>query len=836
MIAPTSGALPSGEGLVEGLKKSSADVAITVPSIVQDLAQDAQLLEYCAENLQTIIFCGGDLPQSIGDTVATRIRLLNQFGASELGLTPNILHPDRRSTQDWKYVQFHPLLGLDLREVSDGLHELYAVRSPEKKDIQPTFTIFPDVQEYASRDLFARHPSTSKADLWSWQSRADDIIVFLNGEKTNPISMEQKITSHHKDISAVLVIGAQRFQAALLIEPLLENKSMNTADRAVFLEAVWPTIEEANKEAPTHARVMKSHVMFTSPHKPMLRAGKGTVQRSGTLKSHAKEIDALYKDAETMSSYPICLNLAPEAISNRDMLLQPVREAVLSTMEWSSLDDSRDFFERGMDSVHVLALVRRLRQTLTLPTLMPSTVYTSPSTLALTDAILRLADLDKTSKASEQEARVKERNALIAEYKKRVDERLSRGDRKLPKDGREVIVLTGSTGNLGSYLLNAMLDDPKIAHIYCLDHKPESLLTRRERNRRVGITSSPDGKRVSFMTVDLSKELFGLDKAEYEDLALRTTRVIHNAWTVNFNFPLHFFRAQLDGLVNLLNSADTSKRSTRLFYVSSVSSVMAHRSESGFTPEEVIASDSAPGPTGYAESKFVAEQIINYAAEKGPLSHSLAFARVGQIAGAARHDGIWNTDEWFPSLVASSVDLGIMPKSLGPMFDLIDWVPIDILSSIILELTMRTEYPVFESDTMGRRALTVYHPLNPNEMTWTVLQEILVKELASYSKTPIAMVSLPDWIAKLRKRTQSILNSHEESDRSPSNVFNSVSAAKLLGFFEGLAASEGDSMNQLSCTATLKSSNQMQKLRPLDDTMFRKWIREWFSTTSVETS
>ena len=206
MTAPTSGAVLSGEGLVESLKTTCADVALLVPSIVQDLAQDPKLLDYCSTHLEAIIYCGGDLPRIIGDVVASKVRLLNQFGASELGLTPALISLTDRDLEDWKYTQFHPRLGLELRPVSHDIYELYAVRNPDKIDTQPTFTIFPNAEEYASRDLFIRHPS--KSELWRWQARADDIVVFLNGEKTNPISMEQHIVSRNFDISAALVIGA----------------------------------------------------------------------------------------------------------------------------------------------------------------------------------------------------------------------------------------------------------------------------------------------------------------------------------------------------------------------------------------------------------------------------------------------------------------------------------------------------------------------------------------------------------------------------------------------------------------------------------------------------
>lgn len=142
MISPTSGMITSAEGMVRGSKKTPADVAIVVPSIIQELSQSPDLLDYCARNLEFIIYCGGDLPQAVGDTIASKIRLLNQFGATELGLTANILSLDDRGNEDWKYMHFHPDLGIDLRHVRDNLHELYVVHDPLKEEQQPTITLF----------------------------------------------------------------------------------------------------------------------------------------------------------------------------------------------------------------------------------------------------------------------------------------------------------------------------------------------------------------------------------------------------------------------------------------------------------------------------------------------------------------------------------------------------------------------------------------------------------------------------------------------------------------------------------------------------------------------
>ena len=820
MIAPTSGALPSGEGLVQSLKQTPADVAFIVPSIVQDLAQNPELLDYCAKHLRAIIYCGGDLPQAIGDIIASRVRLLNQFGASELGLTPNLLSLTNRGPEDWKYAQFHPKLGLELREVSDDIYELYAVRDSTKKDTQPTFTIFPDAQEYASRDLFVRHPSKDKPDLWSWHARADDIIVFLNGEKTNPVSMEQHIVARNADISAALVLGAQRFQAALLIEPTTTGKPMDPAERAAFIERIWPTVEEANKDAPSHARLLKSHVLFTQPQKPMLRAGKGTVQRSGTLKSYASEIDALYRDADTMST--VLEGDVEDLKDNLDeaTVSKCVRQSILSTVQLPSLDESANIFALGMDSLHALVLVRKLRKSLVIPSIALSTVYTNPSILALTAAMLHILDEHQISKVSQEQARTRERNDMIQDLKTLVDQRLqlklNDASNVPPRPEHEIVILTGSTGTLGSYILDALLRSSVVAHIYCLNRVKDGLSTQIKKHRLLGLQSPPSNNRLSFLTVDLSQKDFNLTTAQYDELGSKATLVIHNAWAVNFNLSFPSFRIQLENLVNLLAFANNSAKSARFFYVSSIGSVISYRSRSAKTPENLVTADSAPGPNGYSESKYAAEQIIDHAAQKMSSGPSLAFARVGQIAGAANRPGIWNKAEWFPSMIISSVQIGALPDSLGPAFDQVDWVPIDLLADILVELALKKGHSVAGYTSSETHHADVYHPLNPYTTTWTALRDTILDELSSETVKPMDVIPLRRWIAKVRMEAERAVDSGETGDNVDLEAaLRSNPAAKLLDFYEGLSAPERLSTNQLEFSETLKLSKGMQGLKPI---------------------
>lgn len=64
--------------------------------------------------------------------------------------------------------------------------------------------------------------------------------------------------------------------------------------------------------------------------------------------------------------------------------------------------------------------------------------------------------------------------------------------------------------------------------------------------------------------------------------------------------------------------------------------------------------------TGYGESKWIAERILQIASEKTSLKPLIV--RVGQLAGGSRN-GAWSTKEWFHSLVKSGVLVHCLPDS-----------------------------------------------------------------------------------------------------------------------------------------------------------------------------
>jgi thioester reductase-like protein len=78
-------------------------------------------------------------------------------------------------------------------------------------------------------------------------------------------------------------------------------------------------------------------------------------------------------------------------------------------------------------------------------------------------------------------------------------------------------------------------------------------------------------------------------------------------------------------------------------------------------PEARILDSMTPAGMGYAESKWVAEQVLETAAQKTDLSPVII--RPGQLSGGVA--GAWKTSEWFPTLLRSSQLLGHLPTIPG---------------------------------------------------------------------------------------------------------------------------------------------------------------------------
>lgn len=805
-IYPIAG-LPSASLLIDGLKHNNADIAVLVPPYVVDLAQNTESLDFVATKLNRMFYLGGAIPPAAGDAISSKIELIGHVGATETGFYPS-LKPINARSNFWGHHQFDPCANISFEHQADDLYEAVWNRNLDPGKLQPVFKTFPKLQQWRSKDLYSPHPT--EPDLWLYRGRGDDIIVFLTGEKTNPISMEHRL-NQQQEIHQTMVIGALRFQAALLIE-LVDQKPMTATERAEVIERIWPAIEDANLTCPAHARIAKSHVLFTEPGRPILMSAKGTIQRSPTLREYASEIEKLYVDADKMSAHSVGENDENEElvdIRNIEAVHTVLRLAVLKVTNWDEVkvQDEDNFFVQGMDSLQALQLIRHLRKALRKPDLAISILYTNPSIVQLLQSIIAMSQDESnasTVNASNRHHKIEE---TLQEYVQRVDKIPSKHEFAVNSSSvnEHVVVLTGSTGSLGSYILRKLMQDKSVSHIYCLDRSSSAHSRHLEKSKKNHESTDFPTSKVTFLKTDFSKPDLDLEDETYKRIQNSATDIIHSAWPVNFNLSLETFKPQLDGIIHLLSFVSAIPHQVSLLFISSISSILAL--ESTLIPETIIDDVSAPLPMGYAESKFISERILDYASKTKLPTVDIKVARVGQIAGPAYTSGVWNPSEWMPSLVITSFHMGFLPE--------LDWVPIDILSSSLTDLSFN------RNPNASKSGARVFHPLNQNPTTWNTLLPNILETLNSLNpKIAMAIIPYTVWLMKLKDATRKYVSSTVELEE----MLGKYPAIKLLEFFDSLPRTM---WSDKDVEKAIEASVHLKGVRGIEGAWMKRWVEGW---------
>lgn len=284
---------------MECLKHITADSLWVIPSHIDEIARNPDILEFLSRNVNTLFWAGGDVSHVAGDTISSTMKLFTTCGSTEMGMWPTLRPSERWPSEHWKFMRIHPAANVQFRHHTADLYEAYIVRNAQPEDEQPVFKLFTDLQEFNTGDLF--FPEPSDPQLWQYRGRTDDMQVFSNGGKYHPTVVESRI-EQHPDVQTALLVGTGRPKAALLLE-MKRTATPNDmpGGQKEVIEHIWPTIRDANQICRTYAKMTKDHILFTSPLKPMVRSAKGTVQRSKTVERYKLELDELYNKVEATS-------------------------------------------------------------------------------------------------------------------------------------------------------------------------------------------------------------------------------------------------------------------------------------------------------------------------------------------------------------------------------------------------------------------------------------------------------------------------------------------------------------------------------------------------------
>ncbi|KAK7427361.1 hypothetical protein QQZ08_006130 [Neonectria magnoliae] len=810
------------------IRHAKPDTVFTAPSLIEEVSKDAEFLTLL-ELVKAIGWGGGPVSREAGARIWKHTKLRLSMGMTEVGWLPCV----ETDPEDWYYIHVHPDAGYQFQDRGGGLYELVAVRNPELERWQPIFSTFPDLQEYLFKDLFSRHPT--KPDLYLYEGRIDNVIVLSNGEKVQPNGMELTIGSHPLVRTAV-VAGQGRFQTSVLIEVQPDMYPHDEADRQKLIDLIWPAIEAANSKAPSHARLHRDFVVFTSLDKPLPKATKGTVQRVPALQLYAEELERVYsQDMPSVGGSDVL----PLDLESTEALQGSLRALVLPLVELSSIDNEDDFFSvAGMDSLQVLTLRKQIVRALhqhgpdDVPDVSTALIYRNSSVVLLSQALWKLLRTTHTNghvAVNESSVHNDTAKILLAKYTGKWSRAMNdeaRTTDRLESEGN-VIVLTGSTGRLGSYILDELMQLLSVREIWCLNRSPTARQRQTELNTKRGLDVDFEGRNVQFLQANLAKERLGLDIPDYNFLLQNATHVIRQfiqtleahrlistidtQWQVDFNLAVGSFEPHIQGVRNLVDFAAEAPTRPSIFFTSSVGVGTNFPSAQGLVPEEPIR-DLAIAGSGYGESKLIAETVLLEAAENAGVH--VTICRVGQIAGPVRqgHEGgEWNRKEWFPSIIDASVYLSKVPDTLGKN-EWIDWIPVDHLSAIILDLA-----EIGSINKATDKTPRIFHAVNPKRVQWSeaLLQTVRKRIQAQSNKRTIEVVPLETWIEALKIAAQEVDVKDEAA----------ISAFKLVPFLAGLAG-EG-ARPEFQTIKSHEQSRGIRELEPVGPQWIESWLDQW---------
>ncbi|MEV0435579.1 amino acid adenylation domain-containing protein [Nocardia sp. NPDC050413] len=229
-----------------------------------------------------------------------------------------------------------------------------------------------------------------------------------------------------------------------------------------------------------------------------------------------------------------------------------------------------------------------------------------------------------------------------------------------PRSGEPAnILLTGATGFLGSFLLRELLEHTT-ATVHCLVRAADAdTALDRVVATAAGYGIEVDRARLAGVPGDLARPQLGIDPRRFAELADRIDVIYHNGALVNHLEPYGRMReANVGGTTEVLRLATTT-RVKAVHYVSTTS-VLAG----------IPHADGVPaGLPGYALTKWVAEQLMHTAAERGV---PIAVYRPGLITGDSRTGVAPAEDAWWTMLrsmlvLGTAVDVRSVAIGMAPV-------------------------------------------------------------------------------------------------------------------------------------------------------------------------
>ncbi|GBE89888.1 putative polyketide synthase [Sparassis crispa] len=408
-------------------------------------------------------------------------------------------------------------------------------------------------------------------------------------------------------------------------------------------------------------------------------------------------------------------------------------------------------------------------------------------------------------------------NELVAKYTLDMRPRSAVSVSHSPSPSEHVVLVTGTTGALGCHIVARLLSMDEVKHVYGFNRTSTTGTALRARQAAIfaaqGLPSRlVDSPKLTLVEGDLAAEDLGVSDDIVNELLSSVTHIIHNAWKVDFGTPLAGFEDLIKGTRRLLDLSTQSSLETppSLSFVSSIAvyqyfGVLPDGAEAPILDAKVAAR------TGYLESKWIGERVVQEAGEKMSLRTNVI--RIGLLTGSI--NGAWDTTHWLPALVQSGVHVGCLPDG----DDVISWLPVDIAAAAIIDM----------SNTMSE----TLHLIHPRPVTW----DIIMKPIASMLQVPL--VPYPEWLARLQSSVIDTATVSRNSKANDQAGDPTIYALKLMDVYRGLQSldqhqrTSTESMGILPKVASDKGIRASETLMdsllspPLEASDAEKWVGYW---------
>ena len=635
--------------------------------------------------------------------------------------------------------------------------------------------------------MYSKHPT--KEGLFKYEGRNDDVLVLSNGEKVVTLPLEG-ILKGAPGVSEAIVLGQGHFEIAALLELTEEAQNLSKED---FLKSIDPAIKAGNKLMPKFAKLSVENIMVTKSEKPLVKTAKGTAVRSQCLKLYADEIEDLYTASAAVdaSKFPL---LSTDDISTTTTSLITIYEGIVDFQ----VDANTDVFVLGFDSLGVMTAVRKIKAIIAAEKpevaqlVTPSLLYSNPTIKQLAESLHNLSS----------GAKVDDRSQAVKVFDKFI-EGIPNTKLTIPASPEKInVVLTGSTGSLGAYLIDTLIASPMVAHVFALNRAADGKAKQTQSNttRKLGV----DFSKVIFLQASMGEKNLGLKQEDYDIIKSSAHCIIHNQWQVDFNLSLPSFEPHIAGLRNLIDLSITSELHPYIIFTSTISGVGSYfhiYPDEKFIPEAVFDNLGVSLPMGYAIGKQIGEKMLNVASKRTGLRTCVA--RIGQVSGPAEKlGGTWNKQEWLPSLVVSSAYLKKLPAQMA----CIDWIPVDILAEVLVDVSLDDT-----ADVTPYEKSAVYNLANKNIVEW----EDMVPTILPYMPADIKTVSMEEWVKSLQQSAQ------QQEVNTAANP-----AVKLVEFFSG-TAEQVEMGKQMIIENAAKHSSTMRSLVPVKSEWMSYWMEGW---------